>query len=75
MTDDQTTAAHAATDATGAAAHDDHGIGHDDGHDDHGAGEALGGIDFRAWGIGVLGVALGLATAVTFAISTGRISF
>ena len=56
----------------GAVAHhdpDDHGGDH--GHDDHGhAQEALGPIDVRAWGAGILGVLLGLAVAATFALAT-----
>jgi hypothetical protein len=57
----------------GAVAHhapDDHGEeqGHDDrGHGDH---DILGPIDVVAWGAGVLGVVLGLAVALAFALST-----
>jgi hypothetical protein len=39
------------------------------GHDDMG----LGPIDIRMWGAGLLGVAIGLAGALCFALSTGRI--
>jgi len=43
----------------------DHGGDH--GHDDHGhADEALGPLDPRAWGAGILGIVLGLAVAVAF---------
>lgn len=56
----------------GAVAHhapDDHGDDH--GHDDHAhAEEALGPIDVRAWGAGILGVVLGLAVAVCFVAAT-----
>ena len=60
----------------GAVAHhdpDDHGDEH--GHDDHahGEGEYLGPIDVIAWGAGVLGVVLGLAVALAFALSTAAI--
>jgi hypothetical protein len=59
----------------GAVAHhatDDHGDDH--GHDDHGhAPEPLGPVDVRAWGTGVLGVALGLAVALAFAVATGAL--
>jgi hypothetical protein len=60
----------------GAVAHhapDDHGEDH--GHDDHAhTGEdILGPIDAIAWGAGVLGVVLGLAVALAFALSTGAI--
>jgi hypothetical protein len=56
----------------GAAAHhalDDHGDDH--GHDDHAHGEeALGPIDVRAWGAGVVGVLLGLIVTVAFVLAT-----
>jgi hypothetical protein len=57
----------------GAVAHhapDDHGEEH--GHDDHAHAEdaLLGPIDVIAWGAGVLGVVLGLAVALAFALST-----
>ena len=60
----------------GAVAHhapDDHGEDH--GHDDHAHAdeELLGPIDAVAWGAGVIGVALGLAVALAFALSTGTI--
>jgi hypothetical protein len=48
----------------------DHG---DDGeHDDHAhAEEALGPIDVRAWGAGIIGVVIGAAVAACFALTTG----
>jgi hypothetical protein len=56
----------------GAVVHhapDDHGEEH--GHDDHAhGGDVLGPIDVIAWGAGVLGVALGLAVALAFVLST-----
>jgi len=56
----------------GAVGHhttDDHGGDH--GHDDHGHGEEpLGPIDVAAWGAGVLGIALGVAVAMCFAMAT-----
>jgi hypothetical protein len=60
----------------GAVAHhapDDHGGEH--GHDDHAHADEdiLGPIDAIAWGAGVIGVVLGLAVAVAFALSTGAI--
>jgi hypothetical protein len=61
----------------GAVAHhtpDDHGDEH--GHDDHAHGdeEILGPIDTIAWGAGIVGVVLGLAVALAFALSTAPIS-
>ena len=56
----------------GATAHhapDDHGDDH--GHDDHAhAEEALGPIDVRAWGAGLIGVVLGLAVAAACIVAT-----
>ena len=47
---------------------------HDDRHDDHvHAAEALGPVDRPAWGAGLLGVALGIAVVVAFAIAAGAI--
>ena len=58
---------HAAGDAHHADAHDG-ATGHDaPGHHD----DPLGPIDWRAWGAGVLGVALGLGVAVVFGLTTG----
>jgi hypothetical protein len=61
----------------GAVAHhapDDHAEEH--GHDDHAIGdeEILGPIDTIAWGAGIVGVVLGLAVALAFALSTAPIS-
>lgn len=48
---------------------DDHGEGH--GHDDHGhLAEPLGPIDWRMWGVGILGVVAGLVVAVFMALAT-----
>jgi len=69
--DDHTTAAHGAS----AAFAEPHGAGDhgdDHGHDDHGhLDEPLGPVDVAAWGVGILGVAVGLATAFCFALTTG----
>jgi hypothetical protein len=45
------------------------------GHDSHGEAEEapLGAINLAAWGAGALGVAIGLLTAVVFAIAAGSI--
>ncbi|HEX8026692.1 MAG TPA: hypothetical protein VF484_10840 [Candidatus Limnocylindrales bacterium] len=53
---------------------DDHGADH--GHDDHahGSGSALGPMDIRAWGYGLLGILAGLAVAVAFALGGGFIA-
>jgi hypothetical protein len=56
-------------DAHGAAAGDGHG-----GHDDHGGhhdGPSLGPIDWRMWGIGVLGVLCALVVVAGFVAATG----
>jgi len=46
--------------------------GDDAEHDDRGhAEEALGPIDWTAWGIGALGVAIGVLIAAGFALSAG----
>jgi len=50
---------------------DDHAAtGHGDGHDGHGAAP-LGAPDWRAWGAGLLGVAIGLLTVAIIARSVG----
>ena len=50
----------------------DHGEDH--GHDDHGhESGALGPIDTQAWGAFVVGLALGLAVAVSVALAVGGI--
>ncbi len=61
----QAAAGHDTTDG----AHAGHGT--DDAHGEH--GEALGPVDVRAWSVGVLGVAIGIAVAVCFAIATGYV--
>lgn len=64
-----------ATDAPGhanAAAGDHHDLsdhGDDHGHDE----EALGPIDFWAWGAGILGLAVALGVAACFALATGTL--
>jgi hypothetical protein len=45
-----------------------HGGGHG-GADDH--AEALGPVDLAMWGVGVLGVAVGLLVCLCFAFATG----
>jgi hypothetical protein len=43
-------------------------------HDSHGhGGDALGAIDFTMWGVGVLGVALGLLVALCCAFAVGML--
>ncbi len=61
-------------DAVAHHALDDHGDDH--GHDDHAHADepALGPIDVRAWGAGVIGVALGLAMTACFVLATQPIS-
>ena len=59
------------------------GAGHDapdphaggDAHDAHGGhgGPSLGPIDWRAYGAGILGAALGLAVAAVLAVTTGYV--
>lgn len=61
---DQHGSAHAA-----AAGHDGHDGGH--GHDAHGGGEALGPIDWRMWGVGVVGVVAALIVTAGFVVATG----
>lgn len=55
-------------DAHGAAAHHDAG-----GHDDHGGhgGPALGPIDWKMWGVGILGVLSALVIVAGFVAATG----
>jgi len=49
---------------------DDHG--HGGGHDDHGhGGTALGPIDWKMWGIGLIGVIAALIVVAGFAAATG----
>ena len=51
----------------GVAAHADAGHGPEDGH----AGEVLGPIDIVMWGVGLLGVSLGLLVALCTAFAVG----
>lgn len=61
--------------AHGEAAHatPDAGHGHEDGHGGGHAGEALGGIDWRMWLAGVVGIAAGLAVVVAFVLGTAPV--
>ena len=60
----------AAADAHGAHEPDDVGHGHA-GHDEHGDhAQALGPVDWLAWGAGILGVAAGLAVAFCLFLAT-----
>ncbi len=63
MSDHSTTAHHA--DAADAG----HGAGHEDEHGH--AADTLGPIDWRMWGVGVVGVIAALIVVATFVISTG----
>jgi hypothetical protein len=65
---DQHGTSHAVEGDHGAAT--DHGEGH--GHDDHGhPAETLGPIDWPMWGIGALGVVVGLIVAAGFWVASG----
>jgi hypothetical protein len=63
--------------ATGLAGLADHAADehHVDAHDPdgHGHGSTLGPIDWRAYGAGAIGAALGLVVAAVLAVSTGYI--
>ena len=61
---------HGSADAA-AAGHDDGHDTHGGGHDTHGGGEALGPIDWRMWGVGVLGVVAALIVTAGFVVATG----
>lgn len=63
---------HAAPDAHGQDHGDDaHDSGHGGGHDDHGhGGMALGPIDWKMWGIGIIGVISALIVIAGFAVAT-----
>ncbi len=53
---------------------DDHGDAPGHEHDDHAhPEEPLGPIDWRAYGAGALGLAIGLLMAATFAVAAGAI--
>lgn len=67
--------------ATGPAGLDDTTTSSQVGHDEHAAeaGEhghvdSLGPIDWAAWGAGLLGLVIGLGTALAFAIATNRLA-
>jgi hypothetical protein len=67
MSDHDTTAPHA---DTADASHD---AGH---HDEHGhAADTLGPIDWRMWGVGVLGGIAALIVVAGFVVSTGFVFF
>jgi hypothetical protein len=75
---DQSAPAHAGPDAHGDAhaGHDAHGDAHAGhaGHDDHSGhhdGPSLGPIDWRMWGVGVLGVLSALVVVAGFVAATG----
>jgi hypothetical protein len=67
------------SDTQGTHVPDQHGSAHaaagsdDDGHghDAHGGGEALGPIDWRMWGVGLLGVVAALIVTAGFVVATG----
>jgi len=49
-----------------------HADAHDGGHDEHGHGaDTLGPIDWRMWGVGVLGVIAALIVTAGFVAATG----
>jgi hypothetical protein len=63
---DQHGTAHGAPAAHGSPA------GHGDGHGDDGhGGPTLGPIDWRMWGVGVIGVVAALVVAAGFVVATG----
>jgi ABC-type Zn2+ transport system substrate-binding protein/surface adhesin len=68
MSDAHATHADAHADAH-APADDAHG--HDDGHGE--ASEALGGIDWRMWLAGIVGIAAGLAVVLAFVLGTAPV--
>ena len=65
---EETHAAHA-EEAAHAATHDA-GAHADPAHGDRAHGEALGPIDWYAWGAGLLGIGAGLAVAICLYLST-----
>jgi len=76
MSDQETTSA--AGEHADAAAHATPGHGaadphHDAGHGGHG-GPALGPIDWRRYGAGLVGAGLGLTVAAVLAVTTGYVS-
>ena len=67
MSDHSTAAAHADTADAG------HDAGH---HDAHGhAVDTLGPIDWKMWGVGVVGVVAALIVVACFVVSTGFVIF
>ena len=59
-----------ASHGTAAAQGDDNGDAH--GHDAHGHGaDTLGAIDWRMWGVGVVGVVVALVVVAGFVAATG----
>jgi hypothetical protein len=66
--DETPSSPHVAPDAH-AAGSDEHAAG----SDKHGHGEALGPIDWAAYGAGVLGILIGLGTAFAFVVATNRL--
>jgi hypothetical protein len=76
MSDQETTSA--AGEHADAAAHATPGHGaadphHDAGHGGHG-GPALGPIDWRRYGAGLVGAGLGLTVAAVLAVTTGYVT-
>lgn len=69
MSDAHATHAPAAHGDAHASAEDAHG--HDDGHGH--ADEALGGIDWRMWLAGIVGIAAGLAVVLAFVLGTAPV--
>lgn len=63
--DAQAPAGHGAADP-----HHDAGLGDHDGH----GGPSLGPIDWRAYGAGLVGAALGLVVAAVLAVTTGYVT-
>jgi hypothetical protein len=62
--------AHAAAGHGGADPHHDAGHGEHEGH----GGPSLGPIDWRAYGAGLAGAALGLVVAAVLAVTTGYVT-
>lgn len=61
--------AHDDTASSGHASHDAHAAE----ADGHGHGGTLGPIDWVAWGAGLVGLLVGLGTALAFVIATNRL--
>ena len=73
MTDEATTVGAGEPLADDDHATDGHGGGGADDHGGHGHGSTLGPIDWRAYGAGAIGAALGLVVAAVLAVSAGYI--